>query len=832
MTPRFWRTAWRIAGRDLWSGRRHFAVALAALSVGVAAMNASRAVGGEFSLRLKGDMRQWIAADATVTLPQPPSEQQSGEMAALASQGIEITSSLETLTMASSDQAADPALVSVRSVDPRAYPWYGAVQLEPRLPLWQALRPDSAVVSPSLAERLAVAPGDRILIGGVQFRIAAILTGEPDRFAAAPNPYPRVMLSGAGFDRAQIARWGNSMFWRLLFRAGAASRAAGLKPKLQEIFPDGQVVDYRDYGEPRLAAALNTALTYLDLTAWSALALASLGVAMVIYLHMEQRLDTVAVIKVLGGRASQILAIYLLETGILALAGSALGVALAIPLERLFLWIGGDQLTFPVTGTWQWTQGIEGVVLGMLSSMAAAAMPLVQVRATAPLPLIRRYVEPRADRRGRPAGLLSLMGMVALAVWMAHSRTTGAVFLSGLACGGLILAGAGRGLLRLLTHAARYWKQELPGAWFYGMTNLGRPGRHGKSRFVALASAVMVVTAAWLGPAAVVRAIEQSLPLPGADLFVLGLGVDQTGPLLEMLRRVPGVRQPVELLPGVVLRLSKVAGAPAPATAPERFVATCSSAPPLGPLSSGRWWQTGAAGTEAVMAESFAGMLGVTVGQTLEFFAGGRAIPVRIVGLRRLDAIEAQRGGLAFPCTAFAGLRVSYEAGIRLNGRRAEEIRRLVAARYPSVPMITRQEVDAAIQSVAYDAIVILRAVAALILAAGIAILILTVLAEEKPRAYEIAILKAIGARPSQVRNGLLAELASLGALAGASGGVMGSLFASLLLSAAFHKLVTAWNWKVLAAAAMLGILSASAAGWAASARTLRQKPFTILRNE
>jgi len=55
---------------------------------------------------------------------------------------------------------------------------------------------------------------------------------------------------------------------------------------------------------------------------------------------------------------------------------------------------------------------------------------------------------------------------------------------------------------------------------------------------------------------------------------------------------------------------------------------------------------------------------------------------------------------------------------------------------------------------------------------------LLMVLAEEKTRTREIAILKALGARPSQVRNGMLAEFAFLGALAGSTAGVMGSLFA------------------------------------------------------
>jgi len=61
----------KIAWRDLWSGRRHFAVALTTLAVGVGAMSAARVVASEFTRRLSGDMRQWIAADVAVTLRQP-----------------------------------------------------------------------------------------------------------------------------------------------------------------------------------------------------------------------------------------------------------------------------------------------------------------------------------------------------------------------------------------------------------------------------------------------------------------------------------------------------------------------------------------------------------------------------------------------------------------------------------------------------------------------------------------------------------------------------------------------------------------------------------------
>jgi len=829
---RFWRTAGKVAQRDLWSGRGHFAVALAGIAVAAAAINASLAIGSAFAHRLNGDMRQWMAADAAVTLRSPPTDEQRAAIAELDGRGIERTESLETYSMASSDQAADPVLVSVKEVDPRRYPWYGAVELEPNLPLGQALRVDTAIVSRTLMERLAIVPGGQMLLNGVPFQVTAVLTGEPDRFAAAPNAYPRVMLSAAAFERSQIARGGNAIVWRLLFRNANDRDAAWLKAKLEEVFPDGQVMDSRDHGDSRAAAALDAALTYLGLTAWTALALGSLGAAMVTYLHVQQRLETVAIVKVIGGRWNQIAAIYLLEATALSLAGCAIGAALAVPLERIFLSVLKDQTPFRIGLAWQWPHAAEAAGVVLLSSLAATAIPLLALRSTAPLRTLRGEVEQAAPRSAiaQPAWLLYLLGMAALAIWMVHSWRAGAAFLFGLSVAVLILMAAGRGLLHIARWVSGRLRQRVPATWFHGVRSLGRPGRHFASRFLALATGIMAVTASWLGLGAVVRAIDQSLPSPGASLFVLGLGSGQTGPLLEFLTHDPEVNQPVELVPAVMLRLLRIKGMPALDSAPERWLATCTQ--PSGPVSAGRWPNPGTTVPEAVMAESLARLAGATVGDTIEFFSSGRTITARIVGLRRLDAIEEQRGGLVFPCTAFAGLSAFYEVGISVKDERVDAVRRAIGARFPSFPVISRRELAAAIQAVACEAVWMLRASAALILAAGTAILILMALADEGTRRIEIAILKAVGARSVQVRNGLLVEFAALGTLAGLSGAVMGSLFASLLLSVVFRKAVAACDPGVLAWATILGSLTSLVAGWAASARLLRQKPLRILRDE
>ena len=829
----FWRTAARIALRDLRSGRRHFLIALASLAAGVATMTASRAVSAEFARHLRGDMRQWIAADAAVALRQAPSDEQTAAIAGLERQGIEATESLETYGMAASDQAADPALVSVKSVDPFRYPWYGSVRLEPGVSLQTALQADSLVISRTLAERLAVGQGDRLRLNGAEFRVAAILAFEPDRLAAAPNAFPRVILSAAAFAHGQIARAGNAITWRLLFRRaeGAGGR---LKDTLRAIFPDAQILDYRGLADPRFPALLDTALTWLDLIAWMALALGALCVAVVVRLHIDRRLDSVAIMKALGGRWRQVICIDLWQIAILSLAGCGLGLLLAVPLERAVLWAAPDRIPFLVRLPWSWARAGESLLLGVLATYAAAIVPLFSVRRVPPLLVLRRYAgPPPAWHRGiRMAMAISLFSLVALFASTMHGWPAGLAFLSALAAGGVVLLGAGRAAIALSGRAAAACRTHIPAVAFHAMANLARPGSRAAARFVALSAAIMVVEAAWLGPGAVTRAIDESLPLHGADLLVLGLGPSEIVPLNAFLAAEPGVRQPIDTQPVATLQLSSIAGRPAPASAPERWVATCTTDAPRSPLTAGRWWHVDAGETETVMAESLAGMAGVKPEDTIALVSGGKRLQARVVGLRRLDAVEELRGGLIFPCAAFTGLAVSYDVGISLQGVRAAEVRKSLAARFPAFPVIAREELAAAIDALGQDAIGVLRISSLFVLVAGTAVLTLLFVLEERSRASQIAILKALGARPSQVRNGLLAEFASLGLLAGAGGGAAGSLAGAMLLSLAFRRPTVAWDAAVLAGAVVLGILISLAGGWISCAPLLPERPLAILRAE
>ena len=89
--------------------------------------------------------------------------------------GTQATWVTETISMASVPPDPVPLLVSLKAVDASAYPFYGEAELEPAMPLRQALDGDSAVVAEEFLIRLNAHVGETLRLGGRNFRIAAVL---------------------------------------------------------------------------------------------------------------------------------------------------------------------------------------------------------------------------------------------------------------------------------------------------------------------------------------------------------------------------------------------------------------------------------------------------------------------------------------------------------------------------------------------------------------------------------------------------------------------------------------------------------------------------------
>ena len=102
-------------------------------------------------------------------------EQEEQQLKVMASNGIQRTQITDTVSMVSSPGDPVPLLVSLKAVDPKRYPFYGAAELQPAGDLRQVLTDSTVVVAEDLLIRLHTQVGASLKIGDSTFRIAAIL---------------------------------------------------------------------------------------------------------------------------------------------------------------------------------------------------------------------------------------------------------------------------------------------------------------------------------------------------------------------------------------------------------------------------------------------------------------------------------------------------------------------------------------------------------------------------------------------------------------------------------------------------------------------------------
>jgi putative ABC transport system permease protein len=395
-----WTSAARIAAREMRSSRAKFLFVLISVAIGVAALTGVRGFSSAFRTTLLLRARSIMAADLSVrTFRQPTSSEQKA-MDDLRSSGIQSTTVTEMLAMASAPASPDPVLVSLKAVDPAYYPFYGTVDLVPAMPLPTALESNSVAVGDDLLARLNLQVGDHIKLGRESFRISSIIASEPDRLSGGFSAGPRVLISRDSFATAGLTFPGSRANERFLFklpplapgRPATDATVADLKTRLGNLLPEAQITDYRE-SNPAVTEGLDHATGILSLMSLVALVLGAVGVAMAMRAHLQQRLDTIAIMKSLGARSTQVMKIYLLQTLLLGLTGGALGVLGGVAVQLAFPYVLGKLISIPVEFHIQLRPILIGLAAGVITTVLFTLPPLLDIRAIRPILILRRATE-------------------------------------------------------------------------------------------------------------------------------------------------------------------------------------------------------------------------------------------------------------------------------------------------------------------------------------------------------------------------------------------------------------------------------------------------------
>ncbi len=139
-----------------------------------------------------------------------------------------------------------------------------------------------------------------------------------------------------------------------------------------------------------MGRAIDNTTTFLSLISLIALIVGALGVAMAMYSHLQQRMDTIAVIKALGGQARQVMQIYLIQTLWLGVAGGLIGVAIGALVQKSFPWLIQRVFSLLPKVPWDWSFSLQGMSLGVFATLLFTVPPLLSIRNVRPSLVLRR----------------------------------------------------------------------------------------------------------------------------------------------------------------------------------------------------------------------------------------------------------------------------------------------------------------------------------------------------------------------------------------------------------------------------------------------------------
>jgi putative ABC transport system permease protein len=843
----FLRTGSKIAWRELHAAPAKFFFVILAVAVGVGALSGVKGFGYAFKGMLLRNAKQLIAADVQAQTWNLPAPEQIDQVERIAKHYGTLTRVTETISMGASERAHVPQMVSIKAVDPTAYPFYGALKLDPPRPLSELLKNDSSVVvTPELLMRLKLKPGEVIRLGGTDFRISGTLIGEPDRLASGFGPGMRVLMTRAGLDRTGLIQFGSRAAQRFLFKLNPNVNPDHLKTQLKSILPRVFISDYRE-GSPVVGKAIDNTTTFLSLVSLIALVVGSLGVAMAMYSHLQQRMDTIAVMKAVGARSSQILQIYLLQTLWLGVAGGLVGVAVGALVQKSFPWLIQRVFSLLPQVTWDWSFSLQGMSLGVLATLLFTLPPLLSIRNVRPNLVIRRdmadaAMETRKHWREKVpsflGALLILAGFSLIAVWLGGSWKMGAYFMGGLTASIVVLTLIAALLLRSMRSLVRVFNRRLPPLFRHGFANLYRPGNQARSVLVALGIGVMFTLTTYLLQRTVLREVTSEGPGRSGNVFLLD--VRDSSEVTKLIESQPGVTSKVELVGYIVARMLGNNGVPTdklPLSSERKNqlqtvrITTAESMPDTLDLKEGRWWASSTREPQLAISDEAARDFGLRLGDRVQFQVAGRVVNARLVAVFRRTVRATVRYDLVFPRGALQTLPVVYYGAVHVDPAKIPQLEETLFARFPTVTVMNLADVLTRVQEAVDEVALVVRFLALFAILAGVIILSSSVAGTRYRRIREVAILKTLGGTKRRISAIFSIEFSILGAVAGLVGAVLANVF-TRIISEKFIEASPRFDWASLLVVMIGTALLANLAGWLASARILDQRPLEVLRGE
>ncbi len=836
--------ALRMLRRDARAGELRLLVA--ALVVGIAALTAVGFFTDRVRQALEREANQLLGADLLLIADHPWSSQIAIDAR---NRGLTVaeTRTFPSMITLGQDDALHTQLAEIKAVS-AGYPLRGSLRTAPGLN--EADSPANGIpaagtiwVDERLASALSAKAGDVISVGRNALRVSAVLTLEPDRGVNFFSVAPRLLMNIADLEATGLIQPGSRISYRLLL-AGEAGSVSAFRTALDKSLERGERIEDAQNARPEIRTALERAQKFLGLSALLTVVLAAVAVALASRRYMQRHLDPCAVMRCLGATQGFLLRVYLTQFALLGLLAAVTGCLIGYLAHfALYAWLSQLLATpLPQPGM---LPALQGSAVGVLLLFGFALPPLIQLKSVSTLRVMRREFSSGALPPSRLIGsyALGLAVLVGLMFWIAGDVRLGAYVAGGFTAAMLSFALIARVAIRLAS-MARGGAGSRTGStgggigWRYGLASLERRSGASVVQIVALALGFMALLLLTVTRNDLLDAWRRAIPPEAPNRFVVNVQPDQ----LKSVRRAfaeaglsadfaPMIRGRLARVNGVEVSPGSYVDERAKRLIDREFNLSYRQDLPEGnAVTAGRWFS--AADNEhgtASVEDGLAVTLGLKIGDQLEFVIGGEKVEMQVLNLRKLnwDSMRVNFFVLT-PPAVLEPYQASWITSFYLAPEKADFVNRLIHE-FPNLTVVDVAAIVRQLQAIMDQVAQAVQFVFLFTLLAGIIVLYAALASAAEERRYELAVMRALGARREQLRRALLAEFAAVGGLAGLIA-ALGSIGIAQFLANKVFRLDVAIDFSLLLVAVFAGAFVVTVAGWFAAARMLAVPPLEALR--
>ena len=739
----------------------------------------------------------------------------------------------EFYSVVRSQKSRNSLLAKLKVVQP-GYPYYGKVVLKSGRDFVSVLTPGNIIVAQSLLDRLHLQVGDALHIGSTTLIIKDVVLQEPDQPVNLFLLGPRIFIAADDLAALDLVKKGSRVEFRCLIKVLDEARIQQIADRLKAAAdPDQERVETYRTASSRIKRFFDNLFFFLSLISIFTLLLAGIGIQSALTAFLKEKEKTIAVMKTVGARSSFITRHYIFILSILGLAGTLIGLLAGLFLQYALTVLFKGLLPANVSLIVSWQAVLEGLCLGVLVVGLFSFIPLHRLKDIKPVIIFRK------ERIRSKTGLLIYLSAflifgfsLLLVFWQVKELKTALNFVLGvivLIVTAALLTAAVLSVLKRTRVRSLLIRQAIKG--------LFRPKNATHPIIITLTASLGVIFAIYLIEQNLDENFIRSYPEDAPNVFFLDIQPSQ----LAEFKKTLGIR--AEYYPIIRAKILSVNGDKISRRQERRrrgdnlartFNLTyrnhllADEVIVKGKNLFRKDWDD----LQVSVMDTVADIRRMNIGDRITFKIQGVPLQARISSIRsRTHESISPFFYFVFPENTLHDAPQTIFTAVRVAKQQISALQTKIVERFPNVSVIDTTELLTVFTAVVNKLSLIIRFFAAFSMAAGILIILSSILATRYARIQEAVYYKILGARGTFVAGVFTLENIVLGLVSAALALLISQAGSWLICIRVLHISYQPFIFDsiLLMAATVLLVVGV---GLVPSISILRKKPVVFLREQ